>query len=118
MLLLAPCLPPPHPLLSKQKGGVVPPPPHVSVSVWQEVAEHMGLDIRTTSSLWKDKAAVEVNLAVLHSFQVSGAGEAVWKWGRGSSYGDSCLGGCTEDPAHLPPTENTGEGGGFGAGRG
>lgn len=30
----------------------------------------MDLDTRTTSSLWKDKAAVEINLAVLHSFQV------------------------------------------------
>lgn len=30
----------------------------------------MGLDTRTTSSLWKDKAAVEVNVAVLHSYQV------------------------------------------------
>lgn len=30
----------------------------------------MGLDTRTTSSLWKDKAAVEMNIAVLHSFQV------------------------------------------------
>lgn len=29
----------------------------------------MDLDTRTTSSLWKDKAAVEINLAVLHSFQ-------------------------------------------------
>lgn len=32
----------------------------------------MDLDTRTTSSLWKDKAAVEINLAVLHSFQVHG----------------------------------------------
>ena len=30
----------------------------------------MGLDTRTTSSLWKDKAAVEMNIAVLHSYQV------------------------------------------------
>ena len=29
----------------------------------------MGLDTRTASSLWKDKALVEVNLAILHSFQ-------------------------------------------------
>uniref|UniRef100_A0A8C8EFB6 nitric-oxide synthase (NADPH) n=1 Tax=Otus sunia TaxID=257818 RepID=A0A8C8EFB6_9STRI len=35
-----------------------------------EVALRMGLDTRTTSSLWKDKAAVEVNIAVLHSYQV------------------------------------------------
>lgn len=30
----------------------------------------MGLDTSTSSSLWKDRALVEVNLAVLHSFQV------------------------------------------------
>lgn len=30
----------------------------------------MGLDTGTSSSLWKDRAAVEVNVAVLHSFQV------------------------------------------------
>uniref|UniRef100_A0A8B9I9X2 nitric-oxide synthase (NADPH) n=1 Tax=Anser brachyrhynchus TaxID=132585 RepID=A0A8B9I9X2_9AVES len=36
----------------------------------QEVALRMGLDTRKTSSLWKDKAAVEVNIAVLHSYQV------------------------------------------------
>ncbi|XP_064301356.1 nitric oxide synthase 3 isoform X1 [Phalacrocorax carbo] len=36
-----------------------------------EVAQRMGLDTRTTSSLWKDKAAVEVNIAVLHSYQVA-----------------------------------------------
>lgn len=33
----------------------------------------MDLDTRTTSSLWKDKAAVEINLAVMHSYQVPGA---------------------------------------------
>lgn len=32
----------------------------------------MDLDTRTTSSLWKDKAAVEINVAVLHSYQVHG----------------------------------------------
>lgn len=30
----------------------------------------MALDTRKTSSLWKDQALVEVNIAVLHSFQV------------------------------------------------
>ncbi|KAG8222258.1 hypothetical protein J437_LFUL001456 [Ladona fulva] len=33
------------------------------------VAQHMGLDTRTPVTLWKDKAMVEVNVAVLHSFQ-------------------------------------------------
>ncbi|XP_077160773.1 nitric oxide synthase 3 isoform X2 [Paroedura picta] len=40
-------------------------------NVVQEVAQRMGLDTRTTSSLWKDRAAVEMNLAVLHSFQLA-----------------------------------------------
>lgn len=31
----------------------------------------MDLDTRKTSSLWKDQALVEVNIAVLHSFQVN-----------------------------------------------
>lgn len=29
----------------------------------------MGLDVRNPNSLWKDKALVEVNIAVLHSYQ-------------------------------------------------
>ncbi|XP_023704470.1 nitric oxide synthase, salivary gland isoform X3 [Cryptotermes secundus] len=33
------------------------------------VAVRMGLDTRTPVTLWKDKALVEINLAVLHSFQ-------------------------------------------------
>lgn len=48
----------------------------------------MDLDTRTTSSLWKDKAAVEINLAVLHSYQVHGPRRARrargWGWKRGS----------------------------------
>ena len=42
----------------------------------------MDLDTRTTSSLWKDKAAVEINLAVLHSFQVHGPRRAKSGAGR------------------------------------
>nr|XP_014095409.2 nitric oxide synthase [Bactrocera oleae]XP_036234036.1 nitric oxide synthase [Bactrocera oleae]XP_036234073.1 nitric oxide synthase [Bactrocera oleae]XP_036234191.1 nitric oxide synthase [Bactrocera oleae] len=38
-------------------------------NVLETVANKMKLDTHTTSSLWKDKALVEVNLAVLHSFQ-------------------------------------------------
>ncbi|KAL7977920.1 hypothetical protein Chor_010872 [Crotalus horridus] len=37
----------------------------------QGVAEKMELDTGTTLSLWKDKAAVEMNVAVLHSFQLA-----------------------------------------------
>jgi len=36
------------------------------------VAERMGLDISHESTLWRDRALVEINRAVLHSFQASG----------------------------------------------
>ncbi|PSN37016.1 Nitric oxide synthase-like protein [Blattella germanica] len=51
------------------------------------VAMRMGLDTRTPVTLWKDKALVEVNLAVLHSFQ-----DAAWKshqWKKGRELGKS-----------------------------
>ncbi|GAB0095507.1 Nitric oxide synthase [Sergentomyia squamirostris] len=35
----------------------------------EPVALKMGLDTRNPASLWKDKALVEINIAVLHSFQ-------------------------------------------------
>lgn len=42
-----------------------------SCHVWlQQVAKKMDLDMRKTSSLWKDQALVEINIAVLYSFQV------------------------------------------------
>jgi nitric-oxide synthase, bacterial len=37
-----------------------------------KVASIMGLDTRQTSSLWKDKALVELNVAVLYSFKEAG----------------------------------------------
>ncbi|MEK3936589.1 nitric oxide synthase oxygenase [Sporosarcina sp. FSL W7-1349] len=37
-----------------------------------KVAELMGLDTRSNRSLWKDKALVELNIAVLHSYQKAG----------------------------------------------
>nr|WP_026584548.1 nitric oxide synthase oxygenase [Bacillus sp. J33] len=37
-----------------------------------QIASLMGLDIRTHSSLWKDRALVELNAAVLHSFKAEG----------------------------------------------
>nr|CAB3264406.1 nitric oxide synthase, brain-like [Phallusia mammillata] len=38
-------------------------------NVLPEVAKKMGLDIRKTSSLWKDVALLEMNISVLYSFQ-------------------------------------------------
>ncbi|XP_037910457.1 nitric oxide synthase isoform X2 [Hermetia illucens] len=38
-------------------------------NILEAVALKMDLDTRTPTSLWKDKALVEVNIAVLHSFQ-------------------------------------------------
>ncbi|EWG10310.1 nitric oxide synthase oxygenase [Cytobacillus firmus] len=37
-----------------------------------QIASLMGLDTRTHSSLWKDRALVELNAAVLHSFKKEG----------------------------------------------
>lgn len=36
------------------------------------IARAMGLDTRTTTSLWRDRALVELNVAVLHSFKAAG----------------------------------------------
>jgi nitric-oxide synthase len=36
------------------------------------VAEHLGLDTSTERSLWRDHALVELNVAVLHSFEQAG----------------------------------------------
>ncbi|GFO10497.1 nitric oxide synthase [Plakobranchus ocellatus] len=41
-------------------------------NICQEVAEKMGLDTRKNTSLWKDRVLVEVNVAVLYSFQTAG----------------------------------------------
>uniref|UniRef100_A0A8C5XUT1 Nitric oxide synthase n=1 Tax=Microcebus murinus TaxID=30608 RepID=A0A8C5XUT1_MICMU len=38
-------------------------------NILEEVAKKMELDTRKTSSLWKDQALVEINIAVLYSFQ-------------------------------------------------
>ncbi|XP_057214123.1 nitric oxide synthase, brain [Triplophysa rosa] len=40
-------------------------------NILEEVATMMGLDTRKTSSLWKDQALVEINIAVLYSFQMT-----------------------------------------------
>lgn len=37
-----------------------------------EVARRMGLDTRSSHSLWKDRALVEINSAVIHSFRLAG----------------------------------------------
>ncbi|MFK4105089.1 nitric oxide synthase oxygenase [Streptomyces sp. NPDC019531] len=36
------------------------------------VAEHLGLDTSSESTLWRDRALVEINVAVLHSFEAAG----------------------------------------------
>nr|ADK62525.1 endothelial nitric oxide synthase [Rhinella marina] len=38
-------------------------------NICEDVAKSLGLDTKKTSSLWKDRAALEVNIAVLHSYQ-------------------------------------------------
>jgi nitric-oxide synthase len=37
-----------------------------------EIAQRMGLDISDEATLWRDRALVEINRAVLHSFRMSG----------------------------------------------
>jgi len=37
-----------------------------------KVASCMGLDVSTNTSLWKDKALIELNIAVLHSYKKAG----------------------------------------------
>ncbi|XP_078670103.1 nitric oxide synthase 1-like [Branchiostoma floridae x Branchiostoma belcheri] len=39
------------------------------LNITEEVGKRMGLDIARNSSLWKDAVLVEVNIAILHSFQ-------------------------------------------------
>ncbi|CAB3251854.1 unnamed protein product [Arctia plantaginis] len=39
------------------------------LNMLEKIAQKMGLDTRTPITLWKDKALVECNVAVLHSFQ-------------------------------------------------
>lgn len=38
-------------------------------NISEEVATRLGLDTKKTSSLWKDRAALEINIAVLYSYQ-------------------------------------------------
>ncbi|XP_072269182.1 nitric oxide synthase 3 [Pyxicephalus adspersus] len=38
-------------------------------NITEEVAKRLGLDTKKTSSLWKDRASLEINIAVLHSYQ-------------------------------------------------
>lgn len=42
----------------------------VCASHLQTVAEKMGLNTSSNATLWKDKALVELNVAVMHSYQV------------------------------------------------
>ena len=37
----------------------------------QTIGKKMGLDTNSNASLWKDRALVEANVAVIHSFQVT-----------------------------------------------
>ncbi|XP_057655799.1 nitric oxide synthase-like protein isoform X1 [Diorhabda carinulata] len=39
------------------------------LNMLETIAQHMGLDTRSPVTLWKDKALVEANVAVLYSFQ-------------------------------------------------
>uniref|UniRef100_A0A5F8A357 Nitric oxide synthase n=1 Tax=Macaca mulatta TaxID=9544 RepID=A0A5F8A357_MACMU len=53
-------------------------------NILEEVAKKMNLDMRKTSSLWKDQALVEINIAVLYSFQPDPWNTHVWKGTNGT----------------------------------
>lgn len=53
----------------------------------QQVAKKMNLDMRKTSSLWKDQALVEINIAVLYSFQVPRDAALSWPGWRDAGSG-------------------------------
>jgi nitric-oxide synthase len=42
-----------------------------------EVAACLGLETRSNPSMWKDRAIVEMTVAVMHSFRNAGMGESV-----------------------------------------
>ena len=48
-----------------------------SYNVTEEIAVRMSLDTLKTSSLWVDQVVIEVNIAILHSFQVGRLGRNV-----------------------------------------
>lgn len=45
---------------------------------FQPVAKKMGLDTKSNASLWKDLACIEMNVAVLYSFQVIGSASTTY----------------------------------------
>ncbi|KAF2979433.1 hypothetical protein EK904_012019 [Melospiza melodia maxima] len=47
-------------------------------NILEQVAKKMNLDMRKTSSLWKDQALVEINIAVLYSFQDRSGPSSDW----------------------------------------
>ena len=44
-----------------------------SKSNLQEVGDALGFDTSNNATLWKDRVALEMNLAVLHSFKLANA---------------------------------------------
>uniref|UniRef100_A0A6I8N1Q8 Nitric oxide synthase, inducible n=1 Tax=Ornithorhynchus anatinus TaxID=9258 RepID=A0A6I8N1Q8_ORNAN len=77
-------------------------------NILEEVGRRMGLDTHKTASLWKDRAVIEVNVAVLHSFQKQNvtitdhhsAADAFMKYMQ-NEY--SSRGGCPADWVWLVP---------------
>lgn len=58
-------------------GGQSRGPTHPITLPLQEVGRRMGLETHNLASLWKDRAVIEINVAVLHSFQVR---RVLWVW--------------------------------------
>nr|XP_056715766.1 nitric oxide synthase, brain [Euleptes europaea] len=77
-------------------------------NILEEVAKKMNLDMRKTSSLWKDQALVEINIAVLYSFQsdkvtIVDHHSATESFLKHMENEYRCRGGCPADWAWIVP---------------
>ncbi|KAB1255507.1 Nitric oxide synthase; brain, partial [Camelus dromedarius] len=81
-------------------------------NILEEVAKKMNLDMRKTSSLWKDQALVEINIAVLYSFQsdkvtIVDHHSATESFIKHMENEYRCRGGCPADWVWIPDPWNT-----------
>ena len=56
------------------------------------VALALGLDTKNEASLWRDRAIVEIDVAVMHSFREAGMGERARGAQQGGVEGGACCG--------------------------
>ena len=51
----------------------------IRLDLCEEIASCLGLDTKSDATMWRDRAIVEVDVAVMHSFREAGMGEWVWR---------------------------------------